>query len=422
MNINEIIENYRNKSKSPSSMIIKIQKNNDLRTELIKSTSFLDEVYADPSIGQRIFHVYFNKYEIIKCRYCDRSTEFNIKNRFSVEENKKDSNYEQYCRNLVCYIKVFFENLKGDQGASCLITKLGENNELNSELMEKTAFLEKYYNQPTIAQRFYHIWFCKDDILRCECGDPLVFSRFNSFSRDDIKSDSNYTKTCGKLSCKSKSGYTSTLKTLEIKYGVNNIWDIDGFRENIKKGNLEKYGVEYYTQSSEFRKKTNETYKKNWGEGHPTQFKEVIDKRRNTNRQKYGHDCALQNADIREKSIKSSYRRKEFILPSGERIYLQGYEIGAIKILLEEFDEKDIATGKKLIKETGEFNYNHHGKERFYFPDFYIRSEKIVIEVKSEYTYQSMIEENLLKRDSVLSKGYQFNFWIMDKEKLLRIE
>jgi hypothetical protein len=45
--------------------------------------------------------------------------------------------------------------------------------------------------------------------------------------------------------------------------------------------------------------------------------------------------------------------------------------------------------------------------------DIYIKSENRVIEVKSDYTFNKEKEKNLLKRDSVINKGINFNFIIL---------
>ena len=53
-------------------------------------------------------------------------------------------------------------------------------------------------------------------------------------------------------------------------------------------------------------------------------------------------------------------------------------------------------------------NTNHR-----YYPDIYIKSENLVIEVKSTYTFNKEKEKNLLKRDSVLNKNINFKFVIL---------
>jgi len=49
-----------------------------------------------------------------------------------------------------------------------------------------------------------------------------------------------------------------------------------------------------------------------------------------------------------------------------------------------------------------------------YFPDFYIKSENKIIEVKSAWTYNINFDINQLKMQSCLNKKYNFEFMIID--------
>jgi hypothetical protein len=51
-----------------------------------------------------------------------------------------------------------------------------------------------------------------------------------------------------------------------------------------------------------------------------------------------------------------------------------------------------------------------------YYPDFYIKNENKIIEVKSEYTYNSDLEINLLKKQSFIDNDINFEFVIVCKK------
>jgi hypothetical protein len=93
----------------------------------------------------------------------------------------------------------------------------------------------------------------------------------------------------------------------------------------------------------------------------------------------------------------------------------------ALLTLLEAFSEDDIIIGKRKIKEEiGQIEYvDFTGKKRFYFPDFYIRSCRKVIEVKSTWTYDKNgklpLEKNVnfLKKEACLLRGLDFEFIII---------
>ena len=117
---------------------------------------------------------------------------------------------------------------------------------------------------------------------------------------------------------------------------------------------------------------------------------------------------------------KSGFKRKSYILPSGQEIFIQGYEY---KFLNEYFENGGLESNI-LIKtndindKVGAFWYNtNDGKEHRYFPDFYIINENKIIEVKTTYTYKKELEENLLKQQACLDKGLNFEFKIYSDKK-----
>lgn len=119
------------------------------------------------------------------------------------------------------------------------------------------------------------------------------------------------------------------------------------------------------------------------------------------------------NLDYAEKILNNGLRYKEFILPSGKIIKLQGYEDKVLLDLLKIYDENDIVIGVKNINtEIGKIIYNFNNKKCRYFPDFFIKSINTIIEVKSEWTYLKQKERNECKRIACLDKGFNFKFII----------
>lgn len=55
-------------------------------------------------------------------------------------------------------------------------------------------------------------------------------------------------------------------------------------------------------------------------------------------------------------------------------------------------------------------------KDRTYLPDIYIKSENKIIEVKSKWTYELELDKNNLKKETCLSIGLKFEFWVFDKK------
>jgi hypothetical protein len=183
-------------------------------------------------------------------------------------------------------------------------------------------------------------------------------------------------------------------------------------KSKLKKSVLEKYGhdniMKYYSENNMVVS--------------PFRLKSVKDKIKETFEIKYGGH-PMQSDESFEKNLKSRVKFKDYLLPSGKNIKLQGYETFGIKYLLDRYTENDIIQGvKEINKELGIIKYNHKGKLRKYYADFYIKSENKIYEIKSIWTYKANIEKNLLKKKACESIGLKFEFLIFDyKGKLIQV-
>ena len=115
------------------------------------------------------------------------------------------------------------------------------------------------------------------------------------------------------------------------------------------------------------------------------------------------------------KMLKSFFRKKEYSLPSGKKVKVQGYEDKALDILLKEYKECDIIIDYNNIKKLiGEIRYEYNErKNRLYIPDFYIVPTNTIIEVKSEWTYNYKKEKNDCKEKRCKEMGLNFKFMIL---------
>ena len=170
-------------------------------------------------------------------------------------------------------------------------------------------------------------------------------------------------KTCSN-ECESKLHVLSTEKYYMENYGVKNSWQLESTKNKIRATNLTRYGIEISGASNHFN-------------------------------------------------------YKEYKLPSGRVIKVQGFENRGLDLLLTKYLEDDILYGPKEIhREIGMFKYNLAGKDHSYFPDFFIKSENKIVEVKSEWTYDRrgkskiLRKTNMLKKKSCLDRGFNFEFMI----------
>jgi hypothetical protein len=189
-----------------------------------------------------------------------------------------------------------------------------------------------------------------------------------TYTEDQKRQISEKTKLFWKMNPESKSRMVESYKdTMTEKYGVDNFSKTPEFLEKFKKTSLERYGVEYPNQ-------------------HP---------------------------DVYERSCKGRKYFKDYTLPSGKKIRIQGYEGYALDILLTTYHEDDILTKKSDMPKVW---YQFENKTRRYYPDIYIPLENLIIEVKSIYTYNLETEQIHSKINALKELGFNTNIWIIDKK------
>lgn len=211
------------------------------------------------------------------------------------------------------------------------------------------------------------------------------------------------------------------------KYGVDYYFQTDEFKNKVRSSCVDKYGVDWYSKSQEFNKKFKEASMLRYGVSHPMLSDEVKNKVSNTINELYGSNWYNLTNEFKKKSFLSKeikygnpitgFKVKEYILPSGRIVKVQGYENFALDILLSKYKEEDLAISYYEIKEEiGILNYLMDDIDKIYIPDIYIKSESKIIEVKSEYTYNIELDKNRLKREACIEIGLNFEFWIISKK------
>jgi hypothetical protein len=230
-----------------------------------------------------------------------------------------------------------------------------------------------------------------------------------------------------------KSGYEKRKAVLQKMFGVDNVFQIPGMGRRIqetinarygghyaknkkwKEGQRIKTGYEHPRQNPECEAKRALTCVARYGVTAPYQSAEIRAKGEVTNINKYGVPYPLQSPIFFHSRLKLGYARKTFTFPSGKTIQVQGYEPLVIQELLDSgTSEADILTGI----DCPSFFYEFKGKLRRYYPDIFIKSKNLIIEVKSVYTYQKTLAMNHAKAQAVKQAGYNFEFHIKHSQKL----
>jgi len=265
---------------------------------------------------------------------------------------------------------------------------------------ETYTFIETHYNGKNISEKIYKHLFGERYCLNCQKllggrGFRGVLKGYSHFCSD---------------TCASKHPYrlqqinNSNLK----KYGVKWNGQIKEVKEKIKRNNIKKYGVPHVLQVKSIIAKKNNTYLQKYNDVNYTNR----DKCKRTTLIKYGVEHVSQDPDIHAKQQKS-FRPKIFVFPSGKQYNVQGYEPYIIRDLLKQYHETNIEVCRKNMPEL--WYIREDGTRHRYFPDIYIKSENLIIEVKSTWT--NKIDRNLdLKEKCVLDNGYKFQKFIVNRK------
>lgn len=181
----------------------------------------------------------------------------------------------------------------------------------------------------------------------------------------------------GFYSCR-KCSYIKRISTNRVKYGVDNVSQSKIVKDKKIVTTLSNYGVENPSQSKIVKNKKCKTSFKNYGVNHP-----------------------LQNINIFEKGQKTAFKRHKY--KNVNIWYQSSYELD----FLEKYYEK-----YKDIQRAPTIRYKFEDKQHIYYPDFFIDKLNLIIEIKSDYTYNRYLNKNIEKQKSCLKQGYNFIFII----------
>jgi hypothetical protein len=186
-------------------------------------------------------------------------------------------------------------------------------------------------------------------------------------------------------------------------------------RKKVKKTCLDKYGVDTVSKLETVKQKAKETNLKKYGCEYSLQAQEVKDKGKQTNLKKYGVEYPNQNMEIMEKNSKKSYKLKEYILPSGEIIKIQGYENYALDELFNNsILEEDIITGCKNVPEI--WYEDENVKKHRHYVDIFITSQNKCVEIKSTWTAEKKKDCIFLKQKAGKALGYNYEIWVYNRK------
>jgi hypothetical protein len=188
-------------------------------------------------------------------------------------------------------------------------------------------------------------------------------------------------------------------RILSQSYAVSNHWKrgsaYNNAVDNCKNTMLRRYGVSNYSLTANFKE-------------------QII----TSSLIRYGVEHPMQSIEVYNRSKKGRYKFKPYTWPSGKIDLVQGYEPYAIDILLDSYSEDDIVVDKYDMPEIW---YVIDNKRHRYFPDIWLPNDNKFIEIKSTYTLNLDNSSLYYKRDAIISYGYNFEVWVIDKKKIKEI-
>ena len=189
----------------------------------------------------------------------------------------------------------------------------------------------------------------------------------------------------------------------------------ESVKQKKKQTNMSRYNCEYTLQDKNIRNNITKTNITKYGSICSLQNIDVREKSKQTCKEKYGVEIPMHNSEVAEKASKNSYKSKTYILPSGNKIKVQGYEPWAIDELLKTYSEADLIIGDKT-KVPEIWWIDSQGKRHRYYVDIYIPRENRLVEVKSSWTYKDThVRDKIINIPlQCLTQGYKYEYWIYD--------
>lgn len=209
-----------------------------------------------------------------------------------------------------------------------------------------------------LSEMFYLIANDLSEPPKCHCGNKVEF----------LKIKLGYSKTCS-IKCRSAN---------------------PEYRKNLAAAKTEQYSDP--VQKAAIEAKKIQTNMENLGVAHP-----------------------MQNIDSFEKQQASCFKQRK--LHNG--LSLQGFEPKCYDFLIKIYGKENVVKGTDYLKDNGIVIKwkDNDGKQHFSYPDFFIVSHNMFVEVKSQYTYETGYSKLMSCASALNELGFGYEIMIYEKNR-----
>ena len=388
------------KSLNCKSLIYEYNSNLQFKNSIIERTNYLSN---NSPFSERYFHIKNELFNNQKCPICDKYLIWT-----------KKLKYNKTCGNNLCIKKtldIFYtteKRLEKSNNMKNICSTYSEEKKKNTIKKIKETNIKKYGVDSYVKTDEFKIYM-KD-----------TYGYVSPFELEETHKKSKNTLI-------EKTGYDHNFKIPEVrekikntfleKYGYDVATKNDIVKEKIKNTNIIKYNNTCPLMNDDIKIKSLNTLMKNYNVDSPLRNNDIFDKFKKTMLMKYNVEFWAQ-CEKNFDSFKHINSYKEYTLPNNTTVKLQGYEDYVLHELLKEYDIDDILyKNADIHNNVGYIYYYLDNKKHKYYPDFFIKSKNLIIEVKSKFTYEIDLNINLLKKESCINNGINFEFRIIDKNE-----
>jgi len=209
--------------------------------------------------------------------------------------------------------------------------------------------------------------------------------------------------------------------TVFDKYGYENVAQVPEIAQKKMETVIGKYGYDNVAKVPEIKAKKIATTEELYETDNVAKLDWVKERTKKTNQEIYGKDNVMQVPEIQERAHAAAKQLKPYKTPSGKTVMLQGYEPYEYdRMIRDGYLEEEIICG---VRNVPVISYvKPDGTKGNYFPDFYISSENILREVKSDYTLIRDWDKNVAKFKACVAAGYTLILVVYDRKGNLKDE